>query len=356
MTLFIGLIQGFGVLLLAVVFIGSLLAVAIDLFEPNGGKRYSVGPLVLFLLSSMALTFTYYQLTDLALILSRIGELQGPAGSVAQAHIAGFVAVALILSARAYFVVSELDAGRYLGGRELSGFLAQKRALGVLEAVLRFLIVLALVLFTTSFVRVMIPLSSSDWQITGANHVLVDLHRRCSEYHDIISQQNFDTSKSRCLQGLILEMNEQDLLDRADILMRPISVFLLFAFILMLIWSLVVRISIQRADGALLSLRGNLNLQIIISFLAVLNVVVMIVWYRLASIPVGDEAVNQAVWPQISLDRQAGMLEVLSYFGCCFAVFVIVATTFRLFADTHTTVRLFNAAFPKRGQDSDPNS
>jgi hypothetical protein len=262
------------------------------------------------------------------LIIQRLGHFSGALETLAHLHAAIFVALVIVTSARAFFVVSEMDLGRYAGEEEVPSILGKSMVHKIGETIARALIILLLTGFAYSFFKVVIPASGSDFPSIGEPAIVSNLSKECAEYKRFVERGGFDQPKSECIRSRLTELTEGEIRVLAVDLIRPIEALLLPTYIIMMLWCSVVWRGVRAAVSDKVRLRRALLLQVSIAALALLSGVIMVCWIELAAygrIPVLQIASSD--------EFQRGALTILSGCGITVAVICFCVLALRLNSD-----------------------
>lgn len=316
-----------GFLVLTVVACGAIIVFTFPL-ESAGHRRLPIKSIVTYLLSVMVTFWVFVRIDVYAVIIQRLGHFSGALESLAHLHAALFVCLVIATSARAFFVVGEMDLGRYAGEEEVPSIVGRSRRHKVAEAVARGLIILLLTGFAFSFFKVVIPASDSDFAVIGQPAVVGDLSKQCADYKEVISRGGFGDSKGQCVRGRLSELFEDDTRSLALLLTEPIEALLLPTYAIMVLWCWIVWAAAKSHVSNPPRLRKALLLQFLIAGLSFLSAALMVTWIGLAvrsKIPVLQVASSEAF--------QKGALTVLSGLGVILVIGCLCVLTLRLNSD-----------------------
>jgi hypothetical protein len=318
--------QFWGLTLVAVITVASMFSTMITTRTVAKRPWISVAPLFAAGIGSIATLLMLLQLPDVAAIISRLAQFSGAADALARGHAAAFVAMVVALTARALFVILEMDNGRYAGGEDLPAAVAQSQVLGLSEAGLRLIIIATLTLFAGAFIRVVIPINGAEVSIAGTAVVLSDLHQACATQREMLSSIGHGLEIKTCVSDSVAQLSEADLARRADQLVKPMPL-LAIAYGAMLIWCLIVwQWALHRCTAKDLLRRSLLN-QSTIPILAGLNLSIMLAWVDIST------SLRLPFMQRASPDAISGSLIILSIFGVILTLMVFLVLTMRLTTD-----------------------
>jgi hypothetical protein len=260
------------------------LVIALTFTKVGAEQRWvSAAPLVNWLVTTAAVGFLVAQIDVYAVIIQRLAQLSGAMDSVAHLHAALFLLLVIATAARAFFVIGEMDKGRYAGRQNVPVEVAKCKWLKWLEATIRLLIIIGLTLFAAAFIKVITPTTLPDFGVIGRPSAIADISRQCAEYQELIARVGFGASSQQCIMDALAELQKGDTLELATAVARPLMFLLPATYVLMMLWCGVVWLAASKSIDDATWLRRALMRQMWIAGLSLCSLVIMLTWIFIAT-------------------------------------------------------------------------
>ena len=342
-----GLWIGWAFVLVLAIYVASLASALTSAKKFEEKHWISVGPFFAWFVGVLATFLMLWQLQDVAALLSRLAQFSGAADLLVKAHATAFVALVIVVTARAYFVISEMDAGRYAGGHDLPTAISKSKHIRWWEAWARLLIIAGLTLFAGAFVQVVIPYSAADMPVAGAPFVLYDIRQDCAELHALLATIDHGYSETECVRDRVADLTPSEVVRLANSLIKPMPFLLGACYILMLAWCILVWRGALGACERPGQIRSALLLQCFIAAFALINLLIMLSWVHIST--TGDVPFISGP----SRDVVAGSLITHSVFGFLVSATAFCILSLRLWTDlksmrTNLMAAASNIKWPKR--------
>lgn len=326
--------------LITLIVLGGLFnAVTFSSISGCDRRWISVGPLfTLFLATFIAITLIWNS-GMMASIVGRLAQFAGFFEALSFLHATSCMVLVIVTSVRAFFVVSEMDNGRYAGTDEIPSLVAQTRVTRFLEAFVRLAILVGLTLFTGAFLRIILPSGSLNIDLIGSPAIFADLKRTCIDYSVVVASQgvavNIDSCIADEIAGLPINGESASLAQLSRQMVDPVKFFLMPSYVAMMIWCVIIWFSCKSRASPESKLGWSLTVQNAISVCAFLSTTVMVVWV--------DTAINQEIFGQSLQDGELrGWLGAMSVFGILASMASFITLLFRTFRhDINAISQLF---------------
>lgn len=309
-----------------------------------GGRNWiSVAPIVSWTVTTLTTVLMVTRLDAYAFVIQRLGQFSGALDSLAHLHASIFVSLVIVTAARAFFVISEMDNGRYAGHTDVPTEVAKCKWLKLGEALARILIVVFLTLFAASFLKIVLPGSLADLNVAGRPPVLTDISRQCAEYASITRTMGFGSEHGNCILNRLADLPKDQLLRLADTVTGPMKPLLILTYLTMISWCIIVWLAASPTIGDRKGLRNALLLQVTIAGFSLGSLAIMLIWVSMA-----QSRSLSLFQPQSSGEFVSGALTATSIAG----ILVILATygllVFRLGSDLRIVKRTVTRWFDNR--------
>jgi hypothetical protein len=263
-----------------------------------------------------------------ARIIQRLGQFAGGLDALAHLHAAVFILLVTVTAARAFFVISEMDSGRYAGDEDVATAIAACKWLKWGEAVARLIIIVLLTLFAASFLQIVLPTSTSGSLTSGTPGNLKMIQAECEASEKLVASMGFGEGPQSCLTRAIADLPEPALIHLAREITEPMWKLLAGTYAMMIVWCALVWAASRETVRNRSVRRKALLLQVWIASLSLLCLAVMYTWVELAI------ARSVSLFhTNVTGDWVFGALSILSCFGIGVALLVYLLLCRRIASD-----------------------
>jgi hypothetical protein len=265
---------------------GFINALNFTKLTPGSQRWIAVGPFFTWLVGAITAIVLIWNSSAMARIVGRLADLVGLFEEISLLHATSCMMLIIVTTVRAFFVISEMDNGRYAGKTEVPGLIAASLSFHVSEAIVRLFILVFLTIFAGAFLRMVMPTGSLDFRLTGSPAIFSELTRACLDYKGLVMSQGLGFEMEKCLTDAIANLPSvgpgQSLASLTQVMIDPIRWLLQPAYIFMGIWTLIVWIKCKDSVADKSTFSRACVTQLAISLTALSSVALMSWWVDVA--------------------------------------------------------------------------